>query len=131
MDSAGFVAFAPTADEVAATGEVVGAVDTGLRENQGRLAGLGDAATGDGAVTAVASFFFECFCLPGLGDAVAGDSAAAGVAAGDAAFFLECFALAGLGDASAVAAGVGLWAIKVAAENAARAITRTINLFMA
>jgi hypothetical protein len=101
MGSADFVAFALTAGEVAATGEAAGAGDAALRENQGALAGVGDAATGDAAVAAAGSFF------------------------------LECFALAGLGDASVVAAGVGLWAINVAVENAADAIMKTINLFMA
>ena len=107
MGSADFVAFALTAREVATTGEAAGAGDTGLGENQGRLAGEGDGAAGDPAVAAVASFLLERFCLAGLGDAAAGDSAAA-VATGDAAFFLECLGLAAVADVSGFAVEAGV-----------------------
>ena len=134
VGSTRFVAFAVVellTAEVAATGEVAGVGDTGLRENHGCLAGAGDAAAGDSAMAAAASFFLERFCLPGLGDAATGDSAAAAVAAGEASRFLECLCLAALADASGLAVGVGLWAINVAAENAVNAIIRPICLFMA
>jgi hypothetical protein len=108
MGSADFVAFALTAREVAATGEAAGAGDTGLEENQGRLAGEGDGAAGDPAVAAVASFLLERFCLAGLGDAAAGDSAAAAVATEDADFFLECLGLAAVADASGFAVEAGV-----------------------
>ena len=80
LDSTGFVVFAVF--EVLTTGDVAA---TGVGEavfgwNHERLAGLGDAATGEAVVAVIASFFLEPLCFAGVGEAAAGDSAAAAVA---------------------------------------------------
>ena len=80
LDSTGFVVFAVF--EVLTTGDVAatGVGETVFGWNHERLAGLGDAATGEAVVAVIASFFLEPLCFAGVGEAAAGDSAAAAVA---------------------------------------------------
>ena len=124
-----------TAGGVTATGEGEGGGKSAFDRNQERLAGLGEAATGETAGAGVAATageasFFKRLCLTGLGETsalAAGDMAGTAVAAGEGSF-LERLCLATLGEDSGV--GDGDWPSNVTRENPVKAIMKPTYFFM-